>query len=50
MVGRHQLSSGAGSRRGETPTVHAQAAKHLGRRLLEIAGPEGSKMKRSNLG
>ncbi len=50
MVGRHQPSSGASSRRGEAPTVHAQAAKHLGKRLVDIAGSDGSKMKRSNLG
>ncbi len=50
MVGRHQSSSGAGSRRGEAPTVHAQAAKHLSKRLVEVAGSDGSKLKRSNLG
>ena len=50
MVGRHLTSSGGGSRRGETPTVHAQAAKHLSKRLLDIGGTDGSKMKRSNLG
>ena len=50
MVGRHLSSSGGGSRRGETLTVHMQAAKQLSKRLLEIAGTDGSKLKRSNLG
>ena len=44
MVGRHLPSGGGGSRRGETPTVHTQAAKHLSKRLGGgCRRPEGSK-------
>ena len=50
MVGRHLpgSSSGAG-RRGETATLHSHTAKQLSKRLPEIMGPDGSKLKRSNL-
>ena len=49
MVARHLPSSSGASRRGETATLHSHTAKQLSKRLPEIMGPDGSKLKKANL-
>jgi hypothetical protein len=49
MVARHLPSNCGASRRGEIATLHSHTAKHLSKRLPEIMGSDGSKLKKSNL-
>ena len=49
MVARHLPSNNSANRRGATTTLHTHTAKHLSKRLPEIMGIDGSKLKKSNL-